>query len=562
LKLIRSVEVERFRSCESIRLEDLGDVTAFVGPNNSGKSNVLRALNLFFNDETDPGSFVNFDVDYRLGPPSKKKKSIRVSVEFSLPDKFQFRKGLEAVEQLVRRDFWIRKTWTLDLFEPIVEICRPGSQFRRVVGEESDRVTQFLNLISFRYVPNRAIPAQVIREQSRGVLRQLARRLLARGGRDVAPMLESMTLVAKEMVAPIAADLTRVCAGMSDLELSTPASVFDLLGQAGFRAGVGTFGRVEDTSLGSGVQSILMFHVLYMIDQGQFQGFGWRQAAIWAVEEPESSLHRQLQARLAVLLRAYALPGGSRFQILVTTHNDVFVYGATAGFLVTLDDSPSTAIERRPILELAREAASQRVTVVPNPALQFPFDTVVLTEGDIDAKVLARAADVMRMCQGVRFATPSQLDPSLEGDGLEAITRFVRNHRYVIPQRLSGHPLLVLVDWEVPDERVRQIAARYGDGGTVNVRRMASSWADPLVGDSFKGIERFYPVSFLERAEQESIIALARRGDGELVVTPKDLRNAKAALAELFCQTATEPDCQGFRPVLRWVESVRSGALL
>jgi hypothetical protein len=561
LKLIRSIEVEKFRSCDSVRLEDVGDVTALVGPNNSGKSNVLRALHLFFNDETDPGVFVDFDVDYRLGLASKKKKSISVCVEFELPDKFRFRKGLEPVAELLGRRLWVRKTWTLDLDEPIIEIREPDGRFRRVVGEESDRVTQFLNLISFRYVPNRAIPAQVIREQSRGVLRQLARRLLARSGRDVTPILDNMRLVAKEMVAPIAADLTRVCGGISDLELSTPGSVFDMLSQAGFRAGVGAYGQIDDTSLGAGVQNILMFHVLYMIDQGEFQGFGWRQAAIWAVEEPESALHRHLQVRLASLLRAYALPTDSRFQILLTTHNDVFVYGATTGFLVSLDESPASIVQPRPILSLAREAASQEVTSLPSPALQFPFDTVVVTEGDIDAKVLSHAACLTAMCQGVRFVTPSQLDPGV-ADGVDGVQKFVTNHRHVLPQRLSGHPLLVLLDWDVPDGKAQAITTKYGDAGTVNVRRMDANSADPQVGDSIKGIERFYSVRILEGAEQAGIIAFGRMPSGELMVRPRGLDNVKPALADFFCDQATETDCDGFRSALEWIENARVGAML
>ena len=133
MKLIRSVEVEKFRSCDSVELSRLGDVTVLVGVNNSGKSNILRALHLFFNDETDTGTFLNFDVDYHIGPPSKKKKSIRVSVEFDLPDKFSFRKDLKGAQELLGSQFWIRKTWTLDSFEPAIEIRRPGGSYRAVV---------------------------------------------------------------------------------------------------------------------------------------------------------------------------------------------------------------------------------------------------------------------------------------------------------------------------------------------------------------------------------------------------------------------------------------------
>ena len=63
--------------------------------------------------------------------------------------------------------------------------------------------------------------------------------------------------------------------------------------------------EIDDASQGSGIQSLLMFETLSLIDRDYFQKFGWRQAAIWAVEEPESSLHsswkREWQITLVVL---------------------------------------------------------------------------------------------------------------------------------------------------------------------------------------------------------------------------------------------------------------------
>jgi hypothetical protein len=85
------------------------------------------------------------------------------------------------------------------------------------------------------------------------------------------------------------------CAGITDLQLATLVALFDMLLPSGFKAGIGGGGEVDDTLLGAGAQSLLMFHVLHLIDQYDFQNFGWRQAAVWAVEEPESSLHRELK---------------------------------------------------------------------------------------------------------------------------------------------------------------------------------------------------------------------------------------------------------------------------
>ena len=50
--IIEKIEIENFRSIKKkVTLEDspTSSFKVFVGPNNSGKSNILRALNLFFN---------------------------------------------------------------------------------------------------------------------------------------------------------------------------------------------------------------------------------------------------------------------------------------------------------------------------------------------------------------------------------------------------------------------------------------------------------------------------------------------------------------------------------
>ena len=47
MKLNSQIEIDHFRSLRNETISTLGDFTAFAGPNNSGKSNILRALNVF-----------------------------------------------------------------------------------------------------------------------------------------------------------------------------------------------------------------------------------------------------------------------------------------------------------------------------------------------------------------------------------------------------------------------------------------------------------------------------------------------------------------------------------
>jgi energy-coupling factor transporter ATP-binding protein EcfA2 len=562
MKLIRSVEIERFRSLERVELGDLSDMVALVGPNNSGKSNVLRALSLFFNDEVEPATFLDFETDYYLLAPAGKQKRIRLAVEFDLPPSFRFRADLKPAEGFLGRRFMLRKTWTLKSFEPVIEYSAgSGGHFKRVEAENADKVRQFLDLISFRYIPNRAVPAEVIREESRAIQRELARRVATYAKAEIDKDLrESLQKTAARMVEPVVAEIREWCPGLEKVELATPEGLAAMLAPSIFRAVIGPTAKVKDTALGAGVQALLMFQVLHkLVDSSEFRGFGWKQAAVWAIEEPESSLHRDQQLRLASLLRSYA-EKEARFQVLYTTHCEVFIYSATSGFAVTQEESKTVARSRR-ISELADEAAGGMVSGWTAPALKFPLDTLVLVEGQTDRRVLSHAAQLTGASgDSLRFCVPSQLDPSLGSDGVDQIIAFLKLHRGELRQRLRSHPLLILVDWEVSDSNLQTLLRKYGDCASLCVKRMEEAWADPRIGQSFRGIERFFSARILEAAEAQGIISLARGGAGELVVMDKKkFEAAKSRLAELFVAEASVSDCVALAEALKWASATWGG---
>lgn len=47
---IKSIIIENFRGYKDRQIIDLNDFTAFVGRNDAGKSTILEALDIFFND--------------------------------------------------------------------------------------------------------------------------------------------------------------------------------------------------------------------------------------------------------------------------------------------------------------------------------------------------------------------------------------------------------------------------------------------------------------------------------------------------------------------------------
>jgi predicted ATP-dependent endonuclease of OLD family len=91
---IRSIHIENFRSIKSLDAQ-LADLTISVGKNDCGKSNILRALNLFFNNETNPGSEFSFQEDYNFFAPARARraKEIAVTVEIEIPTTYHSTNG-------------------------------------------------------------------------------------------------------------------------------------------------------------------------------------------------------------------------------------------------------------------------------------------------------------------------------------------------------------------------------------------------------------------------------------------------------------------------------------
>ena len=152
MHLISTIEVEGFRSIRKGKVDDLGDFTALAGLSNSGKSNLLRALNAFFSGQSEPGRPLNLATDYHRPSLAKKQaRKIRITVEFTLPSTFSFRQDLKPVETLLSgTTFTITREWTRR--QPLGIFFLNG---RALTLDEQQKLEQFLQLINFRYIPNR-----------------------------------------------------------------------------------------------------------------------------------------------------------------------------------------------------------------------------------------------------------------------------------------------------------------------------------------------------------------------------------------------------------------------
>lgn len=101
---IKRIRIKNFRSLVDETLE-LSNFNFFVGKNDSGKSNVLKALNLFFNNMTDFNTPFDFVSDYSKFAKrgSKQAKEITISVDISMPESFK-EKGIKTWTKVWRSE--------------------------------------------------------------------------------------------------------------------------------------------------------------------------------------------------------------------------------------------------------------------------------------------------------------------------------------------------------------------------------------------------------------------------------------------------------------------------
>lgn len=83
MRIIEKIEIENFRSIKNLTIENIQEeVLIFSGPNSSGKTNILRAINLFFNDEVEPRTPLSVADIHQFG--AKKSPFVRIKIDFNI----------------------------------------------------------------------------------------------------------------------------------------------------------------------------------------------------------------------------------------------------------------------------------------------------------------------------------------------------------------------------------------------------------------------------------------------------------------------------------------------
>lgn len=499
MKLISEIEIKGFRSIRDCKITDLGDFTSFAGLNNSGKSNFLRALNAFFNNQTDEGKNLKVDDDYfRPDMRMKKAKQISVSVKFSLPDQFHFRSELEPVSNLLGgRDFTITKLWSRKEALPIYSL-----DGRELSLEDQQRINQFLQLINFRYVPNRVHPIDLIKREHQALRDVLVRRLGKRGTADESTFT-AIQKTSSALIEGLANHLNQASPEIGSVRLATPNSWADMVFAFGYKLGMGGI-ELDDAVQGSGIQSLLMLETLYLIDRDYFQKFGWKQAAIWAVEEPESSLHTSLEALVALYMSSIASNSTSRLQILSTTHSDLILQYADKIILVKKENLETKCELIGSALDAINRLSREGISRWTHPLLHYPLEPLILVEGKYDADFLAEAFRILMVRKPPRISYIERLENAQATGGVDELYNYTKNNSKAIKSRQIIAPVVVVLDWDAAS-RTDKFSRLFDGADAFKIFAWPTSALNPKLGTSFRGIERAFSDRMIRTCENNGI---------------------------------------------------------
>jgi predicted ATPase len=293
-------------------------LTVLVGDNDCGKSNILRALNLFFNDETNPGQQYKFLDDWnRFATTGKNQaKQIEIEVELELPESYRETNG-----DFIR---W-RKIWRQDGLHSdpsdykgikLINKKRGAGQVEQEIKiPAKSNVRALLRKIEFEYVP--AVRSADFFRKLRGRIFNVIAEVAEQGMRQTSGTFE--TAIAGH-VNELMENISTTLGDQARISMPNDLSViFERLDFLNSEQAISLDNR-GDGIKGRYIPLILKF----LADQKRTlkaQGAA-PHTFIWAYEEPENNLEFRRAQELAT--EFCDLADGDQTQVLLTTHSPVF----------------------------------------------------------------------------------------------------------------------------------------------------------------------------------------------------------------------------------------------
>jgi energy-coupling factor transporter ATP-binding protein EcfA2 len=361
---LASVRVRSYRSVGELEITELPSPLVIVGPNNSGKTNLLRAIELLFSN---PGHGTTYDRerDLTFGASDRQRTGLSATFEIDASSYLATRFGdlmrLAGGEKPRSKDGTIELTLSIEFLlrrvsmrlRPLGLAAPAGSE--EFIELERRLIDEILATFSVHY-----IPSVLVRTASRVIRPQVE--LLER---ELASISSGITSVLRD-----------IGIGTLETQLTLPDGSLDRLLESGFDLHVSDPNSTSIFEKGHGIQSlVLLASLLWITEDDDRLG----KTSVWLLEEPESYLHPELARGCRQLLDRLA----SVAPVVVTTHSLAFVPSSASNVVGIQLREGTSELETYSSYRSATRRIRQSLGVRFADFLQFD-DFNIVVEGETD----------------------------------------------------------------------------------------------------------------------------------------------------------------------------------
>lgn len=337
---IAGARIKNYRTIKNEIAFDVPKLVSIVGPNNSGKSNIARALEIFFSGRTHNKYDPKTDIPFGL-----QKEKTSITVTFRVDDEKEWDKNFIELHDQLRnlhpnppdKDKVISLNLYFNERKPVYQffgnIKRPtdgakNAQYSRIQTDLLDLIFEHFKVY---YVPSAKSFSDIFVEFIFPELKS-----------DINPTVVSVVPDVNKILAQTSGDINGFLsnAGLTDITTNisiSESSVDSLVSKIDFMIADNI--STELSRKGTGIQATAIFAALRWIDERKHAS---GKEVLWIIEEPESYLHPELTRTVNHLISNLA----TRSTVLITTHSLAFVPKTVEHILGCEKSSGNTSVNK------------------------------------------------------------------------------------------------------------------------------------------------------------------------------------------------------------------------
>lgn len=512
-----SLTIENFRSIIKTPLEvHFENYTVLAGENNSGKSNILRALNLFFNGVVD-GLPYEPNIDFpknKTDLQSSSKTKITVTLTYDKSKEGMIDRAITVIEKNTQQgrlddnQVKLRLSYSRKGISSWQFIGKKGA--RSINSEYIDKVVQAVqNSVRFKYLPvGREILPLIENELNEELFQTLFSGFsgVTEYRRNINTAIDTLITALEPKLGEgsegITKEMQEVFQGIKSFGLKLP---FNSLESLIPKLSLVIHDKYETgiESKGAGIQTSSLLFVMKYIADHYPQRHNAVKTYIWAIEEPESFLHPTKQREMANIISDFS----SEIQTIVSTHNPHFIRNNSSNIYVvgkSLNSPYSTEV-----IDNNWETAKSMLGVSLLDSLHlWPIN--IVTEGISDEIILSDFFEKWHESEPEKVAPPYTIRIHPATNCTSACSMF---EQYFFESKDEEIDLYLVLDGdEAGKKALRGLLKRSSKNGI-----SFSSNKDYFVlnGD----IELYFPVEILEEAvnQMPSTVEIIRDVEDKII---------------------------------------------